>query len=267
MADGSPASQSIVTGHEPTPVVLGVSLKLYMDVPRTLEWTRALVETAAARPEIAAGRVELFVLPSLPALPAVADILRGTPIAWGGQDLHWEDRGAYTGATSGADLRGLGSSFVEIGHAERRRYFGEEGKVVAKKLLAAQRNALTPVLCAGERTRASLDEAVAETLAQIDDALALAQPGEGRLVVAYEPEWAIGSAEAAPVEHIDAVVGAIRAHLAGDARFARLDVIYGGSAGRGTLSSLGLDASGLFLGRFAHDPEQLAAIIDEALAR
>ena len=90
------------------PVMLGVSLKLYMNIAQSAQWARDVAIIANGHAAVKSGKVKLFVLPSLPAIPAVSDALEGTNIGWGAQDLHWEDRGAFTGATSGADLRELG---------------------------------------------------------------------------------------------------------------------------------------------------------------
>jgi triosephosphate isomerase len=88
----------------------------------------------------------LIVLPSFPSLPEVLSIFAGTAVEVGAQDLFWEDRGPYTGAVSGADLRQIGCSYVEVGHVERRRVFGEDNKVASRKLTAALRNGLTPII-------------------------------------------------------------------------------------------------------------------------
>jgi triosephosphate isomerase len=139
---------------------------------------------------------------------------------------------------------------------------------VRRKVAAAVRNGLEPVLCVGEREPGAASAAVADCVAQLDSALAAAHPRTGPLIVAYEPEWAIGRADPAPSGHIAAVVEGVRAHLAGPRGWegpARL--IYGGSARAGQLSELGGAVDGLFLGRSAHDTGALASILDEAAAR
>lgn len=244
------------------PVLLGASLKLYLDVDTSVAWAESLAEIARAHPAVIAGEVRLFILPSLPALDRVIAAVTGSPIAVGAQDLFWADRGAYTGAVSGADLARLGCRYVEVGHAERRHVFGEDDAVIRRKFAAAVRNGLTPVLCVGEETRQDTDLAAATCIAQIESAIA--DSGDlSDLVVAYEPEWAIGQAEPASPDHVTEVVARLRAHLA-QRGLGAAAVIYGGSAKPGLLSTLGSGVDGLFLGRFAHEPQAFASIIDEA---
>lgn len=247
------------------PLLLGVSLKLYLDIASSRKWARGVAQVAAERRDTLGETVRLFALPSLPALDAVRSELAGTPVELGAQDLHWEDRGAYTGEVSGADLLDAGCTFVEVGHAERRAMFGETDEIVGRKLSAAIRNGLTPVLCIGELVEGSPEDAAAESCAQLTSALAALAPSvRSDLVVAYEPVWAIGQANPAGAEHVARVTAALRSTLSSDARIASSWVIYGGSAQHGSLSELGDSVDGLFMGRFAHDPEELARVIDEA---
>jgi triosephosphate isomerase len=203
----------------------------------------------------------MFVLPAFPALPAVAEIFASTTVRIGAQDLCADDAGARTGEVGGAMLAELGCRYVEVGHAERRTLYGETEPVVAAKLSAALRHGLAPVLCVGEADRVSVAQAAGECRRQVASALAPSgHAGQsGRIVVAYEPHWAIGAAEPAPESHIRGVCAALREDLAEGSR-----VIYGGSAGPGLLTRLGDAVDGLFLGRFAHDPDALASVLDEA---
>ena len=248
------------------PIVLGVSLKLYLDVESTVQWSKAVSDMARTHPAVVEGRVRLFVLPSLPALPGVRDAFQGTSVGVGAQDLFWEDRGAFTGAVSGADLKAVGCTYVEVGHAERRALFGDDDEAVRRKLAAALRNGLTPVLCVGEATRSDAATAAAETGGELESAIADLPATEPvhDLIVAYEPRWAIGQAEPAGPGHVGAVIEELRTRLEADSRIQSASVLYGGSAQPGTLSTLTRKADGLFLGRFAHDPRRLALILDEA---
>jgi triosephosphate isomerase len=247
-------------------ITIGVSFKLYLDVASTLAWVDRAVEICGSSKTIRDGRVQLFVMPSAPTLPMVLDRTRGTALSVGAQDLHWIDRGAFTGAVSGADLAALGCRYVEVGHAERRCIFGEDQEVIAKKMLAATRNGLTPVLCIGEVARMTPEEAAVECIRQLESAVALANDDLADLVVAYEPHWAIGAQEPAPVEHIRTVCRQLETHIAasGSRPAGRSAVIYGGSAKAGLLRELGQDVDGLFLGRFAHDPNVVQSILAEA---
>lgn len=261
MADGSDARSA----HRP--VTLGVSLKLYLDVEATVDWARKVATIARGHTAVRSGDVRLFVMPSLPAMTAVRDATSGTAVEVGAQNLHWEDRGPYTGEVSGADLTAIGCTLVEVGHAERRSLFGEDDDVVRRKLAAAVRNGLTPVLCVGESDPVPAADAASRCLDELESALAgLDGMPVDDLIVAYEPVWAIGRPTPAPTDHIRVVAAALRDRLAKDDRVTGSSVIYGGSAQRGMLSDLGGAIDGLFLGRFAHDTASLARIIDEAAA-
>ena len=244
---------------------IGSSLKMYFSHARTLEWMRAVAEICAEHPATAGGTVEFFVIPTFPSIPAVVELARPAGIAVGAQDLHWEDAGAFTGEVSGAELAELGVTMAEVGHAERRALFGETDEIVAGKALAALRNGLAPVLCIGERDRGAPDDAAASCIRQLESALGPARSSGtgGRVVVAYEPVWAIGAAEPAGPEHVTGVCRALRDHVRGDPLFPGAQVIYGGSAGPGLLPRIATDVDGMFLGRFAHDPSAVRRVLDE----
>ncbi|WP_334173072.1 triose-phosphate isomerase family protein [Sinomonas sp.] len=249
------------------PYLVGVSLKMYFSHARTVAWCSAVAELARAHPAVRDGAVKLFVVPSYLSVPAAVDILRDVA-AVGAQDLATEDEGAFTGEVSGAELAEVGCRLVEVGHAERRRLFGETDAVIRAKADAALRNGLTPILCVGEAQRVEPDAAVRECVRQIDDALSTARSAgrDGAITVAYEPEWAIGAEAPAEPDYIRAVCGGLRRHLGSLSDFAGSRVIYGGSARPGMLRAIADDVDGLFLGRFAHRVEALGEILDEVLA-
>ncbi|WAH98489.1 triose-phosphate isomerase family protein [Arthrobacter sp. MMS18-M83] len=249
--------------------VIGVSLKMYFGYERTLEYCREVATIAAAHPAVLSGEIELFVLPTLPVLPEAARILGTSGVGTGAQDIFWEDEGAYTGEVGGKMVAELGGRYVEVGHAERRRIFGEDETIIGLKTAAAYRNGLTPVLCVGELNSGSPEEAIAHCTAEIDAALKRAQSlgPLSRTIVAYEPQWAIGAPEPATPEYISAVVRGLDEHLRNLPGQSESRVIYGGSAGPGLISQLDMSVAGLFLGRFAHDPKALKTILDEAATR
>ena len=250
------------------PTFVGVSLKMYLGHAETVAWCRAVAGVARAHPATAGGEAELVVLPSYLSVPTAVGILDGVA-AVGAQDLATEDAGAFTGEVSGGQIRELGGAFVEVGHAERRRLFGETDAVVRRKADAALRAGLVPMICLGEESEGDPADAARECVRQLDDALALAaERGHGgRIVVAYEPRWAIGAAEPASDAHIRVVCRELRAHVGALDAHPGSAVVYGGSAGPGLLTRIGDDVDGLFLGRFAHDPRAVAAILDEVHAR
>ena len=247
-----------------SPVLIGVSLKMYFSHARTVEWCRAIAQLAREHRAVQDGSAELFVIPTYPSIPAALAIV-GDHVAVGAQDISTEDSGAFTGEVSGAELAELGCRVVEVGHAERRRLFGETDEVVRAKTAAALRNGLAPVLCVGEANRGDPRDASRECIRQITDALLTADAAghRGRVIVAYEPHWAIGAPEPAPAQYIREVCAALSEHVHGLVDHARSAVIYGGSAGPGLLTEVRDSVDGLFLGRFAHDPAAVERILDE----
>ena len=245
------------------PFTIGVSLKMYFTHAQTLQWSRDVAEICATHPAITGGLVEFFVAPTYPAIPAVVELLPGLTV--GAQDVSSEDLGAFTGEVSGAELFEVGCRVVEVGHAERRRLLGETDEVVARKTAAAMRNGLVPVVCVGEDEPVGAAAATAEIVAQARAALAeVPRTGPGqRVVLAYEPNWAIGAAEPAAPSYIREVCRGVRDRLEADLRFPELTLIYGGSAGPGLLQQVAPEVSGLFLGRFAHDPRAVRLVLDE----
>jgi triosephosphate isomerase len=254
-------------------LTIGVSLKMYFGQRQTVDWCRAVAALAERHPAITGGAAELFVLPAAPMIDPVLRVFDGLSVGVGAQDLYGEDSGAFTGEVSGALLREMGCRYAEVGHAERRRLFGEDNATAAAKVAACWRNRLTPVLCVGESRRGTPGDAATACVEEAREVLGgaaavladAARPG-GRVILAYEPHWAIGRPEPAPAEHIAEVTAALRVWLAGREEFAGSPVIYGGSAGGGLLTSMRDHVDGLFLGRFAHDPAALETILDEALA-
>lgn len=229
--------------------VVGVSLKAYLSLAAARHW----LDAAHA---LVSEEVEFFVAPSYLALH---DAVRLFPHGVCAQDVAAQEPGPFTGEVTAAELAEAGVRYVEIGHAERRRLFGDTDEVVAEKTAAALGHGLTPVLCVGEQTDGP--DAADVAVAQLRSALATAPAG--RVIVAYEPVWAIGATAPAADAHIRAVCHTLR-----EARRESHDaVIYGGSAGPGLLARLGDAVDGIFLGRFAHDVAALGDVLDEAVAR
>ena len=242
--------------------VVGVSLKMYFGHAAGREWIEAASALAASTPCVADGSVELFVAPGYLQLGPALEAAAGTRLRVAAQDAAEHDAGAYTGEVSPAELAELGVELVELGHAERRRLYGETDDIVARKTAAALRNGLVPVLCVGEPSQGTAEEALAFATKQVLTALFTAPPG--RVIVAYEPVWAIGAARPAPVAQTRVVTAGLRRVLAELPGRSGSSVLYGGSAGPGLLTEFGDDVDGLFLGRFAHEPAALARVLVEA---
>lgn len=250
------------------PTLIAVSLKMYFDHVQTVEWCSLLAARTDIFSALQGGNIELVVLPTFPSLEATISALSGTGIQVGAQDLFWEDSGAYTGEVSGQTLSQMGCRYVEIGHSERRRLFGETNETISLKLDAAIRHNLTAILCVGEEIHSSSDIAANDCISQLDDVIRTLgeRSSLARLVVAYEPVWAIGADEPADIGHIVTVITAISLWLE-EQGVNNHRVIYGGSAGPGLLEALGSTVDGLFLGRFAHDLDGLKRVLEEVTAQ
>jgi triosephosphate isomerase len=177
---------------------------------------------------------DVLIAPPFPSLAPVFEALQGARILLAGQNLHWEDRGAFTGEVSGPMLRAVGCTHVVVGHSERRQLFGDSDEWVARKVRAALRNDLTPIVCVGE----TLAEREAdETWAVIDRQLRaalydLAAAAIDKLVLAYEPVWAIGTGKVASPEQAEEVHASIRrllGELGGPGVAGAVRILYGGS--------------------------------------
>jgi triosephosphate isomerase len=244
------------TGRAFLGILIGTSTKM------NLTSSQAATYLDALRPLVAdvADR-ELFVLLPFTSIWVGRERLANSNVRWGAQDVHPEEAGAHTGDVSAPMLADLGCSYVAVGHHERRRDHGETDELVAAKVEAIQRWAMTAILCVGEDRRAPLD-AVLETIDAQVRLIASCDPH--RLVMAYEPAWAIGEgATSAAPGWVGSVQAAIRAALPwSEPDVASIPIIYGGSVGPDSAGSLlgQPDVDGLFVGRKALDPRVFAAI-------
>jgi triosephosphate isomerase len=188
-----------------------------------------LVALLGARPPCA-----VIVCPPFPALEAVRAALQGSAIGLGAQNLHAEPRGAFTGEVSGPMLAAAGCRYVIVGHSERRHGMGEDDALVARKLRAARRDGLTPIVCAGETLSERDQGLTADVLVrQIRAAYEGLSPAEAQeTLIAYEPVWAIGTGRVATPEQARDAHRIIRATLervVGPGGGAAACVLYGGS--------------------------------------
>ena len=246
--------------------LVGVSLKMYFDLPSTKTYLGAISKAYNTSLLPACG---VFILPSFPALSIGSEILSKTPHVWlGAQNCHWEESGAHTGEVSALMLQQLGCTIVEIGHAERRSSpFYESDEIIAKKAIAVVRNGLIPLICIGERSRSNIMSegvgwAIRECTPQVIAVLDTV-PDDADLIFAYEPVWAIGAQDSATADHVLAVVGELRKSIAGRGRRGEVRILYGGSAKPGTWNALKTGVDGLFLGRFAHDVRAFEKVVQE----
>jgi len=188
----------------------------------------ALLSALKAGWQPAAGR-EIAVCVPYPYLPQAQAALAGTAIGWGAQDVSEHDAGAYTGEVSAAMLRDFGCRYAIVGHSERRQFFGDTDGVVAAKAAAALAAGLVPIACVGEtlaEREAGTTDAV--VVRQLDAVLTRLGPDVARIVVAYEPVWAIGTGRTASPEQAQAVHAMLRARLE-KAGASGVPLLYGGS--------------------------------------
>lgn len=244
--------------------LVGVSTKMYFSAARTASYLTTLLSLLASHqdqhqhPDL--STLDIFFIPDLLTVAPSAALLSSPsaqtapPILLGAQDCAPHPAGPYTGEVSPAVLAELGVRFVELGHAERRRLFGETDASVAAKAKAVVECGMVPLVCVGEVERGSVDEAVEAVMAQVRGVLE-AVGGDAEVVVAYEPVWAIGAEAPAGVEHVVGVVGRVRGSEEVKGRKGGVRIVYGGSAGPGLFGRLGGEVDGLFLGRFAHEAE------------
>jgi len=189
------------------------------------------------------GDVDVLVSPPFTALHAVADVLKGSPVALAAQDMHWENEGAFTGAVSPVMLKDAACSHVILGHSERRQLFGETDDGVARKTEAAFRHGLTPIVCVGETLAERESGRTMEvTQRQTERALrGLTGDQVARLVVAYEPVWAIGTGRTATPDQAQEVHAYLRRLVDrshGEAAATALRILYGGSVKPDNIGSL-----------------------------
>jgi triosephosphate isomerase len=210
-------------------LIIAGNWKLNNSISEALDLVNCLKEKVYSVSE-----VDIVVCPVFTAVNPVAEALKGSNIRVGGQDIFWEDKGAFTGEVSGPFLKDAGADYVIIGHSERRQYFCETDEWVNKKLNAALRVGLKPIVCVGE----SLEERESDkTFAVIERQLkggfeGISPKDMKDCVIAYEPVWAIGTGKTASPEQAQEVHSFIREQIAvmfGKEISQELRIQYGGS--------------------------------------
>lgn len=247
-------------------LVAGTGWKMNNGIADSLRYAEEL-KTRIAAFDVSA--IDIYVLPPFTSLAAAAKAFADSPVAVGGQNMHWEDAGGWTGEISAPMLLEAGCRYVELAHSERLQHFGETYAQVRRKVDKAMSAGLIPIVCLGESAREKDAGRAGQVLAeQVLTALG-GQPGERvpEIVLAYEPRWAIGAAAAASPEYVEERHRALRAVLRaqyGEEVAGRTRILYGGSVtpenGRDLLDLE--DVDGLFVGRAAWKPEGFARIVE-----
>lgn len=245
------------------PVIAG-NWKMYKTQQETREFF------AAFKPLVAGvAHCEMIVAPPFTALAAAVEAARGSAISIAAQDAYWVDEGAFTGEVSPRMLVEVGCRAVIIAHSERRQFFGETDESANRKVKAALRSGLTPILCVGERLperEANQTHAVLER--QFRGSLAALTPEEfSRIIIAYEPVWAIGTGRTATPEIAAEAHGYLRELAAaafGSECAASLRILYGGSVKPENIKGLMAQAEidGALVGGASLDARQFASVVN-----
>ncbi len=210
--------------------------------------------------------VQPFVIPPFPYIADVANILAGSAVMVGAQNMHWENEGAWTGEVSAPMIRDCGASLVELGHSERRSFFHETDETVALKVRCALRHGLLALVCIGD-TKAEYDAGNTSRVLEKQVRAALqhvANEACGKVIFAYEPVWSIGvggtPADPAFADQQHQLIKSLTSNLTGEA----LAVLYGGSVNQQNCCELAEQThiDGLFIGRAAWNVAGYIAIVE-----
>ena len=248
--------------------VVGASWKMHVN---TLEEGLALAQ--GIHQEVGQIRdVDIFILPAFPLIQGLSTIFKSGQIGWGAQNMCFETKGAFTGEVPAPMLKELNCQYVELAHAERKKFFNETDLTVNKKLRICQEFGFTPVVCIGEtsedlaqdRAQAALKEQVVTMLSGLNHDFLK------QTILAYEPVWAIGKSKTAGLDYIQNMHCYIRnivKEYFGQDVSDDIRIIYGGSVSCETSDELlGLnDVDGVFIGRFGLNPENFRKITESAL--
>ena len=252
---------SIVGGGDSVAAIKAGNWKMYKTVDEAVELAQGLVTETN-------GTVnEVVIFPPFTALESVAEAIDGRAVGYGAQDLCWEDEGAFTGAVSGSQLADIGCEYVLVGHSERRTIFMESDEIVAKKMKAAYRNQLKPVLCVGETEEERKNgETNAKIAGQLQSALeGITEEQAKLLTVAYEPLWAIGTGNNATAKDAQDVCRFIREQLnaiVGEAAARHVRILYGGSVKDTNASQFCIDGiDGVLVGGASLKVESFTKIV------
>jgi triosephosphate isomerase len=255
-------------------LVAGTGWKMNIGAAETLRYADEMRQRIAP---IDVSAIDIFVLPPFTSLHAAASAFGNAPVATGGQNMHWEESGNWTGEISASMLVEAGCRYVELGHSERLQHFGETYERVGQKVDAAISAGLTPIVCLGETAREKNEGRADEVLTQQVLTSLGGQPDDrvADVILAYEPRWAIGGAAAASPDYVAQRHAFLRRILQlhrGDDAAERTRIIYGGSVtpenGQDIIRID--DVDGLFVGRAAWKPEgfaRIVALVSDAAAR
>ncbi len=243
-------------------VMIAGNWKMHKTVPESIELANEIVQLTFGT------TAEVAIFPPYTALESVAQAIDGKHVGYGSQDLHYEDQGAFTGAISGKMIADIGCEYSLVGHSERRHVFGETDEVIAKKVKAAFKNGLKPILCVGEtqterdagQTKVVIERQLKTAFFDLKEADVL------DMLIAYEPVWAIGTGNTASADDAQEVCSDIRLWLErniGQKAAKLIRVLYGGSVNSNNIKELMSqdDIDGALVGGASLDAEHFAKIV------
>lgn len=240
--------------------LIGANWKMYKDPTGTTSFFESFLPLVER-----SGDCEIVICPSFLDVENAVAAVRGTKIHIGAQDIYWEMEGAFTGEVSGPMIKDSGCSHVIVGHSERRRYFDETNESVLKKTVAALDSRLIPIVCVGESEKKNVKAVLTEQFRSALGALSDAQ--FAKIVIAYEPIWAIGAGETAtPGVAADAhrlIRDQVKEHFGAEVAN-KVRILYGGSVKPDNAESLMAQSEidGFLVGGASLDPVSFAALVN-----
>ncbi|MEA3305519.1 MAG: triose-phosphate isomerase [Candidatus Omnitrophota bacterium] len=250
-------------------IIIAGNWKMNKTVPEAIELVNGLKRELAD-----IENVDIVVIPSYTALSEISDMVSDSNINLGAQNVHWEDKGAFTGEVSPVMLKDIGAKYVVIGHSERRMYFHETNETVNKKIKASLKAGLFPIMCVGERLEEREAGKTFDVIkSHVEDGLeGISKEDTLKIVIAYEPVWAIGTGKTATPEQAQEVHAYIRKLLKDiydEPIAANVRIQYGGSVKEENIKNLisRKDIDGALVGGASLKIEQFVPIVKESAKR
>ncbi len=236
-------------------IIIAGNWKMHKTRSESLDFVQSFMVEVEKTPQSR----EIVLCPPFTALGALTTKLEYTRVLLGAQNIHWEQKGAYTGEIAGDMLVEIGVKYAIVGHSERRQYFGETDETVNLRAIAAQSHGLTPILCVGE-TKEQRDAGETENIILNQLQKDLVDVDQSNLVIAYEPIWAIGTGDTCAASEANRVIGLIRAQLANK----NVTIQYGGSVKPGNIDEIMAqpEIDGVLVGGASLDPTSFARIVN-----
>lgn len=236
-------------------VVIAGNWKMYKTQAQALEFLQGFMLELDNVPE----EREIILCAPFTDLALLSKNLHGSRVQLGAQNVHWEEAGAYTGEIAGPMLAEIGVRYVVVGHSERRQYFGETDQTVNLRLKAAQKYGLTPILCVGE-TKQQRDAGETEILIYTQLEKALVGVDQEKLIIAYEPIWAIGTGDTCEAKEANRIIGLIRSRLSNQ----NVPIQYGGSVKPTNIDEIMAqpEIDGALVGGASLEPQSFSRIVN-----